>query len=244
MLTLILLSNLNTGVSQTVITFDSLKIDEMELLTEPINGVTFTGAVLGLPGKPLTGFQSDDGAVIDITPQPEFSGPFITDPVVDGDTLVAGTIEITFDVEVSEVSFWIADIAEVGEVLTVNGFGINGEFLGTEIVTTTSPDTGNGIATRVELPWEDISALFVRVEATEMGFEGLSGWGLDSLSFVREATNLTGDVNCDGVVDLLDVAPFVDILTNGTFNVKADINQDGAVDLLDVAPFVELLSGG
>ena len=55
---------------------------------------------------------------------------------------------------------------------------------------------------------------------------------------------LLGDVNCDGFVDLLDVAPFVDLLTEGIFEPKADINQDGFVDLLDVAPFVDLLSGG
>ena len=55
---------------------------------------------------------------------------------------------------------------------------------------------------------------------------------------------LLGDVNCDGEVNLLDVTPFVNVITNGEFNAKADINQDGTVDLLDVTPFVNLLSGG
>ena len=55
---------------------------------------------------------------------------------------------------------------------------------------------------------------------------------------------LVGDVNCDGNIDLLDVAPFVDLVTSGTFSFKADINGDGNVDLLDVAPFVALLTGG
>ena len=55
--------------------------------------------------------------------------------------------------------------------------------------------------------------------------------------------SLLGDVNQDGSVDLLDVQPFVDLLTDGGFQVEADINGDGLVDLLDVAPFVELLSG-
>ena len=52
-----------------------------------------------------------------------------------------------------------------------------------------------------------------------------------------------GDVNCDGFVDLLDVAPFVDLITSGDFNTKADMNMDGEVDLLDVSPFVDLLTG-
>ena len=54
---------------------------------------------------------------------------------------------------------------------------------------------------------------------------------------------LLGDVNCDGVVDLLDVSPFVDLITSGEFSSKGDINQDGVVDLLDVGPFVALLTG-
>lgn len=53
---------------------------------------------------------------------------------------------------------------------------------------------------------------------------------------------LLGDVNCDGAVDLLDVQPFVDLLTTGGFLDKADMNQDGAVDLLDVDPFVDALT--
>lgn len=53
---------------------------------------------------------------------------------------------------------------------------------------------------------------------------------------------LLGDVNCDGAVDLLDVQPFVDLLTQGGFLDKADMNQDQAVDLLDVQPFVDALT--
>ncbi|MEM9412738.1 MAG: dockerin type I domain-containing protein [Planctomycetota bacterium] len=54
---------------------------------------------------------------------------------------------------------------------------------------------------------------------------------------------LCGDVNLDGVVDLLDVAPFVELITNNEFQAEADINGDGEVDLLDVAPFVAKLVG-
>ena len=54
---------------------------------------------------------------------------------------------------------------------------------------------------------------------------------------------IIGDVNQDGVVNLLDVPPFVALLSNGGFQLEADINQDGVVDLLDVNPFVDLLNG-
>ena len=60
---------------------------------------------------------------------------------------------------------------------------------------------------------------------------------------INESGILLGDVNCDGVVNLLDVSPFVSLLANGEYQDKADINQDGGVNLLDVSPFVFLLSG-
>lgn len=55
---------------------------------------------------------------------------------------------------------------------------------------------------------------------------------------------LLGDVNMDGSVDLLDVQPFVELVSTGGFLAEGDINEDGFVDLLDVQPFVQLLSGG
>ena len=54
---------------------------------------------------------------------------------------------------------------------------------------------------------------------------------------------LLGDVNRDGEVNLLDVTPFVDLLSNQQFQDEADINQDGSVNLLDVVVFIDLLDG-
>ena len=54
---------------------------------------------------------------------------------------------------------------------------------------------------------------------------------------------LIGDVNMDGVVDLLDVEPFIALITSGDYSEEADTNQDGAVNLLDVDSFVDLLIG-
>ena len=100
------------------------------------------------------------------------------------------------------------------------------------------------LQSRVEFP----------VEAGEC-FEIRVGGFVSSPSFPRqgcivlnvdfeEAPILLGDVNCDGDVNLLDVAPFVNLISNSGFSEKADINEDGIVNLLDVQPFVALLSGG
>jgi hypothetical protein len=54
---------------------------------------------------------------------------------------------------------------------------------------------------------------------------------------------LLGDVNCDGEVNLLDVSPFVELISSGAFSDKADVNFDGAVNLQDIGPFIDLLIG-
>ena len=52
-----------------------------------------------------------------------------------------------------------------------------------------------------------------------------------------------GDVNQDGVVDFLDISPFIGLLSAGEFQAEADCNQDGEVNFLDISPFITILSG-
>ena len=55
---------------------------------------------------------------------------------------------------------------------------------------------------------------------------------------------LVGDVNRDGVVDFLDISPFITFLSFGAdFRDEADIDRNGIVDFLDISPFITLLSG-
>ncbi len=52
-----------------------------------------------------------------------------------------------------------------------------------------------------------------------------------------------GDVDLDGKLTLLDVAPFVQQIEDNIYSPEADTNCDGLVTLLDVQPFVQLISG-
>lgn len=54
---------------------------------------------------------------------------------------------------------------------------------------------------------------------------------------------LLGDVDMNGVVDFLDIPPFIAILQAGTFTVEADCNEDGVVDFADIAQFINILLG-
>lgn len=57
---------------------------------------------------------------------------------------------------------------------------------------------------------------------------------------------LVGDVNEDGLVNFLDIAPFIGVLSNpdSGFSCPADTNEDGTVSFLDIAPFILILSNG
>ena len=104
-------------------------------------------------------------------------------------------------------------------------------------------DDAGTLQSRVEFPVEAGECFEIRVG----GFGSTSprtGCIVLNVDFEEAEQILLGDVNCDGVVNLLDVAPFVDLVSNGGFSEKADINQDGIVNLLDVQPFVQLLAGG
>ena len=92
---------------------------------------------------------------------------------------------------------------------------------------------------------------------SRLEIEDLNGDGLEDIATSNPSTDqitvltnlvrknrLIGDINLDGVVGLLDIDPFVKLLSNSEFQVEADINGDGAVDLLDVHPFVGLLGDG
>lgn len=67
---------------------------------------------------------------------------------------------------------------------------------------------------------------------------------ISNLMTMPTSTNvILGDVNRDGDVNFLDIAPFIEVLSNNEFQVEADIDLCGKVDFLDIAPFIQLLAG-
>jgi len=64
-----------------------------------------------------------------------------------------------------------------------------------------------------------------------------------TLTVTLTAPIILGDVNLDGKVDFLDIAPFISLLSSGSFQDEADIDGSGVVTFLDIAPFIAILSG-
>ena len=67
-------------------------------------------------------------------------------------------------------------------------------------------------------------------------------YALNMFRFASSPVFQRGDVNGDGNINLLDVAPFVDRISSGEYLEPADVNCDRELNLLDVAPFVDLLA--
>ncbi len=70
-----------------------------------------------------------------------------------------------------------------------------------------------------------------------------TAWDIGAYEYVSGAT-LTGDVNQDGKVDVLDVQKLVNIILGIEPSVgSADVNKDGSVNVLDVQQVVNIILG-
>ena len=78
-------------------------------------------------------------------------------------------------------------------------------------------------------------------------------YGTSSLTLVVVGDQVMGDMNCDGVLNSLDIDPFVLAMTDSSGYgaaypdcdvMLADINDDGVVNSLDIDPFVAIMTGG
>lgn len=92
---------------------------------------------------------------------------------------------------------------------------------------------------------------FIRVEI-EYSSSAVGSPDQNQNGIPDECESLVGDLNCDGIVSVGDIGPFVLALTDPSgyatsfpgCNIAAgDVNQDGSVTVGDIGPFVVLLSG-
>ena len=56
-------------------------------------------------------------------------------------------------------------------------------------------------------------------------------------------SSLYGDVNADGVVNILDVVLLINLVLNSEYTATADFNNDGVINVLDVVVLVNFILG-
>ena len=53
--------------------------------------------------------------------------------------------------------------------------------------------------------------------------------------------SVPGDLNNDGVIDVIDIISMIDIILNGEYNSQADILFNGVVDIVDIIQIVNII---
>lgn len=163
---------------------------------------------------------------------------------VDGDLILADVSLARFDIGGSSPSEYDrlvvdGDLDLEGGELSISGYGTfqfaDGQIF--ELIDLGGTRTG----TFDGLPE---GALVDNIDGINLFISYFGGDGNDIVLTASGTPILYGDVNLDQAVNLLDVAPFVELLTSGLFQIEADCNMDGEVNLLDVTPFVQILTGG
>ena len=161
--------------------------------------------------------------------------------------VLSDNAELTID-RMVRTAFDLSDNANLSFVGTSPEFdtdriNFSSDWMGS--VSTQVPNGGRGF-----LIGDNNSALFNSatvngVDATNEDFDTV----LFGVNFIHtlEAVSppLLGDVNRDGVVNFLDIAPFINLLANpNVFQEEGDLNEDSVINFLDISPFIQVLAGG
>ena len=63
-------------------------------------------------------------------------------------------------------------------------------------------------------------------------------WGaIESQFFV----SLLGDINSDGIINILDIISTVNLILSNEYDERCDMNADGILDVLDIINMVQLI---
>ncbi len=151
---------------------------------------------------------------------------------------------------------WIADgnpAPPTGDTLTeafLLTLDPNNNFVATNDLAFNTTATADGALALNSLTL-DLTDPLLEGQILQFGFRntagGFNGSAVDydnvQLTVTSPPICVLGDVNVDGIVNFLDISPFISVLSSGTNQCEADCNQSGEVDFLDIAAFIAILSG-
>jgi len=85
------------------------------------------------------------------------------------------------------------------------------------------------------------SATLYVPRGTKALYEATKGWK-NFTKIVEMGTQLKGDVNGDGAVDVADIATVISVMTKGTYDASADVNGDGNIDVADITEIIRAIA--
>jgi len=76
----------------------------------------------------------------------------------------------------------------------------------------------------------------------------VSNWDVEGLRIIHNflpvgESEIQGDLNGDGVIDVLDLIVLVNMILNGEYSIIADLNEDGVVNILDIIIYKNIILG-
>ena len=184
----------------------------------------------GINGFQINGVDSSDASGVSVSGAGDVNGDGLDDLII-GAPLARhnGVLQAGESYVVFGSSGGFSSQFNLSNLDGTNGFQING----LEI----ADQSGGSVSGAGDVNGDGIDDFLV-------GASGADPAGEIYIVFGRAASDtLKGDVDLDGDVDFLDIAPFIAVLASTGFQAEADVDCSEVVDFLDIQPFIELLSG-
>ena len=64
---------------------------------------------------------------------------------------------------------------------------------------------------------------------------------MGAFEYVANTCGITGDINLDGSINILDIINVVNLILSSQYNICADLNSDGNINILDIVIIVNLI---
>ena len=76
----------------------------------------------------------------------------------------------------------------------------------------------------------------------------VSNWDVEGLRIIHNflpvgESEIQGDLNGDGMIDILDLIVLVNMILYGEYSIVADLNEDGVVNILDIIIYKNVILG-
>tara|TARA_B100000941_G_scaffold221364_1_gene163696 strand:+ start:2193 stop:3692 length:1500 start_codon:yes stop_codon:yes gene_type:complete len=113
----------------------------------------------------------------------------------------------------------------------------NAEYLLEEVNESISYNDSELVATRcyVESPFNNENAIYFG------GFDPNGFLSTNKAWIYKKINTLNGDINNDGIIDILDIVQLVNVILINEYNDTFDVNEDGIINILDIVQLVNII---
>ncbi len=177
------------------------------------------GSVVNISGGWVNGLEADSGSIVNISGGVVVDGSFFESHARSGSivNITGGTVIFLRADSGSEVN------------ITGTQFLLNGELLDALVV---------GESFTITEPMGRLTGILADGSSFAILVPNASN---PTITVTLVPPVILGDVDLNGVVDFLDINPFIQVLATEGFQAEADCNQDGAVDFLDIQVFIDIV---